>query len=243
VALINGIRTFLTAKAVPVAAATLLVGGGAALAAPGVMPGGDDVEADETVDEEEHDWAIGRADEEQLERIEEFCGENPDASFCSGVSEDPISWVPGALGDEDSEESDRSGDDSVASEEDEDGRSETARRVHEALTGDPAIVPGDPRFGPAVSEGARTGQLGGLVSRAARGEEPDDDALDLGEPRRPGPPDHAKRGPGADDGDAEATATTEAEPKAERRGPPPAASRGNSGNSGNSGPQGRGPRG
>ena len=240
VTLLHGIRTFLTAKAVPLAAATLMIGGGAAIAAPGVtLSGGEEGEAteEEVVEEAEaeHDWAIGRADEEQLQRIAEFCGENPDASFCSG---DSIDWVPGAPRDVEADEVDEA----VAEEDEEDGRSDTARRVHKALSGDEAIMPGDPEFGPSVSERARTGQLGGLVARAARGEELSEDDLELDEPRQPGPPDHARRSSGDGGDDAEATGTAEAEPQAERRGPPPAASRGNSGDNGNRGPQGRGPR-
>ena len=243
-ALIDGIRTFLTAKAAPVAAATIVLGGGAAIAAPGVtLSTSDDASSTETA--EEQDWAIGRADDDQLERIEAFCAENPEAAFCSGESD----WVPGAPDDgeaeegtEDTEEPADSDESADSEEEAEDGRSETASRVHRALTGDPGIVPGDPAFGPTVSERARTGQLGGLVSRAARGEDLDEEALELDEPRRPGPPDHARGGNGNGGEDAEATGTAETEPKAERRGPPPAASRGGNGNSGNRGPQGRGPR-
>jgi hypothetical protein len=248
VALIDGIRTFLTAKAAPVAAATIVLGGGAAIAAPGVTLSTDD-DAATTESVEDPGWAIGRADEEQLERIAAYCTENPEAAFCSGDSEDPIGWVPGASDDGEAEEGAQDAEEPADSEEPvdseeeaEDGRSDTARRVHKALTGDPDIVPGDPAFGPTVSERARTGQLGGLVSRAARGEDLDADDLELDEPRRPGPPDHARGGAGNGGEDAEATGTAEAEPKAERRGPPPAASRGGNGNSGNRGPQGRGPR-
>ena len=229
--LLNGIRTFLTAKAVPVAAATLVIGGGAAIAAPGgpfgAEDGGGETELSEFPGE---GWALGRADSEQADRIAAFCDENPQAAFCRGESyvpdaaDDYLPEVPGL------------------EEDGEDGRSDTARRVHEALTGDDEIVPGHPDFGPTVSERARSGQLGGLVSRAARGEELSEDDLKLDEPRQPGPPDHARGGSGTDDGAGDEPVTTEAEPKAERRGPPPAASRGNSGNSGNRGPQGRGPR-
>ena len=229
--LLNGIRTFLTAKAVPVAAATLVIGGGAAIAAPGgpfgAEDGGGETELSEFPGE---GWALGRADSEQADRIAAFCDENPQAAFCRGESyvpdaaDDYLPEVPGL------------------EEDGEDDRSDTARRVHEALTGDDTIVPGDPDFGPTVSQRARSGQLGGLVSRAARGEPLEDDDFDL-EPRQPGPPDHARGGSGTDDGAGDEPVTTEADPKAERRGPPPAASRGNSGNSGNRGPQGMGPRG
>jgi len=239
VALIHGIRTFLAAKAVPVAAATLVIGGGAAIAAPGVvtLSGDDGVETAEA--EEEHDWAIGRADDEQLDRIADFCDEEPDAAFCRGDSyghDEMQDRAPASAGDP--EKADVNKDDA------EDGRSDTARRVHEALSGDEAIVPGDRGFGQAVSERARTGQLGGLVSRVARGDVVDDDDFDLDERSEPGPPEHARGGSASDDDDAQTTVTTQAEPKAEpkaeRPGPPAAASRSNSGNSGNSGPQNRG---
>jgi hypothetical protein len=66
-----------------------------------------------------------------------------------------------------------------------DDRSETAIRVHTALSGDPDIGPGHEEFGQRVSERARTMHLGSIVSRAARGieDEPegsgDDEELEL----------------------------------------------------------------
>ena len=246
-ALLHGIRTLLTAKAAPVAAATLVIGGGAAIAAPGVtLDGGDDGEIVDIVveEEEEQGWAIGRADEEQLERIGEFCDENPEAAFCSRDSDDPINWVPGAPSDEEAEESAPESE-ALVEDEEEDARSETARRVLKELSGDEAVMPGGgPEFGQAVSEQAGDGQLGARVSRAARGD--DEEESEVEERRKPGPPDHARGG--ADSGeqvDAEVKVTSgaepktepktepEAEPEAEHRGP--TASPGNSGNRGNPG--------
>ena len=70
-------------------------------------------------------------------------------------------------------------------------RSDTARRVHRALTGSD-MEPGDEGFGEAVSNRARSGQpgdLGRLVSRAAQGDELDEDGdLELDPRERPGPP-------------------------------------------------------
>ena len=233
-ALLHGIRTLLTAKAAPVAAATLVIGGGAAIAAPGVtLDGGDDGEIVDIVveEEEEQGWAIGRADEEQLERIGEFCDENPEAAFCSG----DLIWVPGAPSDEGAEEI--STQPEALIEEEDEGRSETARRVLEALSGDEDIMPGGgPEFGRAVSGQPREGQLGPEVSRAARGD--DAEGSELEERRKPGPPDHARGGADSNDqDDAEGQVTTNSEPKAERSGPPAASS----GNSGNRGSQGGGP--
>ena len=233
VALPQGIRTFLTAKAAPVAAATLVIGGGAAIAAPELtLSGNDGMQTDEVVvEEDEHDWAIGRADGEQLDRIGEFCDENPEAAFCSGDS----IWVPGAPSDEGAEEI--STQPEALIEEEDEGRSETARRVLEALSGDEDIMPGGgPEFGRAVSGQPREGQLGPEVSRAARGD--DAEGSELEERRKPGPPDHARGGAdSSDQDDAEGQVTTNSEPKAERSGPPAASS----GNSGNRGSQGGGP--
>ena len=246
VALPQGIRTFLTAKAAPVAAATLVIGGGAAIAAPELtLSGNDGMQTDEVVvEEDEHDWAIGRADGEQLNRIGEFCDENPEAAFCSRDSDDPINWVPGAPSDEEAEESAPESE-ALVEDEEEDARSETARRVLKELSGDEAVMPGGgPEFGQAVSEQAGDGQLGARVSRAARGD--DEEESEVEERRKPGPPDHARGG--ADSGeqvDAEVKVTSgaepktepktepEAEPEAEHRGP--TASPGNSGNRGNPG--------
>lgn len=233
VALPQGIRTFLTAKAAPVAVATLVIGGGAAIAAPELTlsgSGGDEVQPNEVVVEEEgeHEWAIGRADDEQLDRIAGFCDENPEAAFCSGPS-----WVPGAPSDGEAEASTPEPEALVENKE-EDARSGTARRVLEELSGDEAVMPGGgPEFGRAVSGQAREGQLGPEVSRAARGDDPEGSEPE--ERRKPGPPDHARGGAdSSDQDDAEGQATTNSEPKTERRGPP-AASPGNSGNRGNAG--------
>jgi hypothetical protein len=49
--------------------------------------------------------------------------------------------------------------------------SATSERVHEALTLDGELRPGDEGWGAAVSESARAGGHGQRVSRAARGEE------------------------------------------------------------------------
>lgn len=71
------------------------------------------------------------------------------------------------------DESSASTDESDESEADD--RSETATRVHTALSGDPEVGPGHPEFGQRVSERARTMHLGSIVSRAAKGveEEPE----------------------------------------------------------------------
>ncbi len=134
----------------------------------------------------------------------------------------------------------------VAVAEDVDERSETATRVHRASSGDPAVGPGHPDFGCSVSARARSGGLGTLVSRAARGEEIGEDELALGgvgcdrsteaethpsESRGPG------RGTGAPAPDE--TAGTDAEVAGEDR----AAERPGSGNGRPAwaGPGGRGP--
>lgn len=182
------LHTALTSKIAVGAAALAMIGGGAALAVegapqapsdfeePGDLPapadddGDDDPDDDgddDAADAEEQSDAAGAEEvpeaadraQERVRDIAEFCDETPDTSFCRGPSD--------AVGDQ---------------------RSETARNVHRALTGGSDIVPGDPGFGQAVSERARSGapgDLGHLVSRAARGE-PIEDDLDLGPRERPG---------------------------------------------------------
>ncbi|MGM0619172.1 MAG: hypothetical protein ACQEUI_13695, partial [Actinomycetota bacterium] len=164
-AILQLLPKLLATKVTAVFAALALVGGGAAIAAEGA--------AEESVDEgteladtdAENDWALGRADDEQTERIGAFCEENPEASFCSGDSH-PVFSAPSDPPEEEEKETveeetvaeetveeeaqaseEENADEAVAEVEDEDTRSDTARRVHEALTGSDDIVPGDPEFG------------------------------------------------------------------------------------------------
>ncbi len=195
-ALLSSIGAALSGKATAtVGAAVLMVGGGVALAQGGMStgqnpPGHDDAVAaiGENVDGEV-------CDEEQWEN----------AAFCRGPSHPPGLYDP----DEDaSTNGDDEVDEVVAVEEngdDENGddeRSETAKRVHEALTGGDELKPGDEGFGEAVSQRARNPEvdLGDEVSKAARGENGDDeddenDEDDNDDSGRRGPPEGVPAGP------------------------------------------------
>jgi hypothetical protein len=195
----------LATRTTAVAATVVLIGGGVAIAA----PGGDD--PDDAPDDVEVEVL---ADDDPLDVLAEHCAteEGADDPFCSGDSDTGID-DEGPDGDDPDggdPEGDGTGGDGTEGDEAEDGaRSDTADRVHRALTGGDELRPGDPGFGQAVAERARTGQLGGLVSRAARGEELSDEDLEL-EPRdRPGRgngrPDTGADDEGSDDGGAAAT--------------------------------------
>ena len=218
----------LPSKLTAALAGVALIGGSAALAAPGDGVAADDTELEEpdgTTEEDGDAWALGRSDEDQLARFADFCDENPEASFCRGRSEgEPFEEVPiGRSGSED--------DDELVSGADDDERSETARNVHRALTGSDDLSPGDEGFGEAVSNRARNGApgaLGSLVSRAAQGEKLDDEELeDIGERARPGPPEHANAGgdrdddTGEDDDDASEQGARSSSQDAEGRSGPP----------------------
>jgi|GEM_PF-3713961 len=180
------LQQLLTTKATAVLAAFALIGGGAAIAAPSIGDGSDDdVEVDDS--ENEHDWALGKADDDQLDRIAAYCEENPEASFCSSDSGQVLPGPAEQAGSEEPDEpegvepdadEEEAPDDEVEGEDQGDTRSETAQRVHRALTGGDT-APGDPDFGAKVSARARSGGLGKLVSRAARGEDLDDADLEL----------------------------------------------------------------
>ena len=62
-------------------------------------------------------------------------------------------------------------------------RSDTAKAVHEALTGGQELIPGDEGFGEAVSENARTGgaEFGQSVSEAARNGNGSNDEIGIAE--------------------------------------------------------------
>ena len=184
-AILQFLQQLLTTKATAVLAAFALVGGGAAIAAPGTggEPTGEEPEESTELDE----VSLEGLAQQQLQQLVDACAEDPDAEYCSGDSADgdesegdmaivePTEDVDAALEEEGDGE--------------EDPRSETARRVHRALTGSDDMVPGDPGFGEAVSSRARSGQpgeLGRLVSRAAQGIG-DEDPLEL-EPRAPRAP-------------------------------------------------------
>lgn len=183
-AILQLLQQLLTTKATAMLAAFALIGGGAAIAVEGneVEPADDDpvVVASET----ENAWALGRADDDQMERIGAFCEENPEASFCSGDSHPVFSTPPEDAGSEVADDTGSTeptveadeglGEDVEESAEVADTRSATAKRVHRALTGDDTR-PGDPEFGRKISERARNGGHGDRVSRAARGEDDPDD--------------------------------------------------------------------
>jgi hypothetical protein len=174
------------ARSVPLAMAVALLGGGAALAAPGILGGGD-ATIELAVD--------GSEDDASRELLAEHCSsdQGADDPFCGGPSEtgddheeptdadDPADSDPGDgdPADDDPTDGDPSdADDPNAGEGTDAQRSDTARRVHRALSGG-ALSPGDPGFGQAVASRACTGALGSLVSRAARGEELADEELAL----------------------------------------------------------------
>jgi hypothetical protein len=194
----------LATKTTAVAAAVLLIGGGAAIAAPG---GGAPEDAPEEVEVEVP------ADDDPLVVLAEHCAteEGADDPFCSGDSdtgiddESPDSDDPDG---DDAEGDDAEGDAEEAEDTEDGARSDTADRVHRALTGGDELRPGDPGFGQAVAERARTGQLGGLVSRAARGEELSDEDLELEPRERPGRGNGGPNTGGDTGGSDEASAST-----------------------------------
>jgi hypothetical protein len=179
-AILHLLQQLLTTKATAVLAAFALVGGGAALAAPGVGDEPPGEEPQESTDLELDEVSLEGLEEQQLQQMADTCAEDAGSSLCSGASPDR---------DENEEDTDivgptEDGDAALEEEavEDEDTRSETAVRVHRALTGSDDIVPGHPDFGKTVSERARSGQpgdLGRLVSNAARGEFADLEDLEL----------------------------------------------------------------
>jgi hypothetical protein len=226
-AILHLLQQLLTTKAAAVLAAFALIGGGAAIASE-VVAEPADKEPEESTDADLDEVSLEGLQEQQLQLMAETCAEDPDAGYCSGDSAgrdehetdmelgEPTGEGDGDLEDEEADEEEA---------EEEDTRSETAVRVHRALTGDDT-APGDPEFGRKVSERARSGQpgdLGRLVSRAAQGQEIDDDELKL-EPRAPRT--------STEDGE-EDEASSDGEPEASGRpaqaGPPagtPAANRG-----------------
>ncbi len=188
-AILQLLQQLLTTKATAVIAALTLVGGGAAIAAPDLgddAAGGDEEPAVESEVEENPEVSLDGLEEQQLQQMADACTEDPDSELCAGDSpdrdeneQDMELAEPSAEEEADAEE--------VEADEDEDTRSDTARRVHEALTGSDEIVPGNPDFGKTVSERARSGKpgdLGRLVSRAAQGDVLDEDDLKL-EKREP----------------------------------------------------------
>jgi hypothetical protein len=180
-AILNLLQQLLTTKATAVLAAFALVGGGAALAAPGVgdEPAGE--EPPESTDLELDEVSLEGLEEQQLQQMADTCAEAPDAGYCSG---DSIDEVMDSVDPTDEGDTGLGPEDVEVEDEDEGTRSETAVRVHRALTGSDDIVPGDPEFGSTVSERARSGQpgdLGRLVSNAARGEVADAEDLVLEE--------------------------------------------------------------
>lgn len=156
-----------------------LVGGGAALAAPGLLPEGG-------TDDQVTFLAATAADEEQRDTLADHCATEVGSGdpFCSGPSDqdppgdDDGDGDQGDGGDQDGEGDTNDGD---AGGEDEAGGTGpgTSERVHRALTGGDELRPGDPGFGQAVAARACSGQLGSLVSRAARGEVLSDEDLVL----------------------------------------------------------------
>ncbi|MEX2549052.1 MAG: hypothetical protein WD638_02395 [Nitriliruptoraceae bacterium] len=158
--------TALTSKVAATAATVVLIGGGAAIATEGVA---DDAET------------------EGLE-IAESAGDDAKKDSDSTSESDGEAKVEGEgdVSAEEEEEGEEKEFDLGAL--DEDGeRSDTADRVHEALSGGD-FAPGDEGFGEAVSKRARGGELGDLVSRAAQGEELNEDDLNIEERERPGKP-------------------------------------------------------
>ena len=149
------IRSYLTSRAVATGAAVVLLGGGAAIAVEGGEPPLEE-EADPGDEPAPDEGPEPEAELQDTEPIDGTEDAEPLPELGADALDGPEETDPGAA-------------DLEAMDEEE--RSETARRVHEALSGDPAIGPGHPEFGAHVSKRARSGQpgdLGRAVSRAAR---------------------------------------------------------------------------
>jgi hypothetical protein len=95
-----------------------------------------------------------------------------DAGSDGGAEDEDTSTDEADDAQDDVDGSAREGDGSDAPAEREGRGSATSDRVHEALTLDGELRPGDEGWGAAVSESARSGGHGERVSRAARGDAP-----------------------------------------------------------------------
>jgi len=212
------IRSYLTSRVAATGAAVVLLGGGAALATEAgdtmnTQETGGDTE-EETTEEETTEEETTEEETTEEETTEEEAPEEeaPEEETTEEEAPEESDEAEEPEGSQDSPDPDAAPvDDTSTSGSTEDERSDTAKRVHEALSGDPDTRPGDEGFGASVSKNARAGGLGQEVSRAARG-------LDADEP----------------EGAANGTAETEEEPvEAEEAGDanthkpgPPAHSRG-----------------
>lgn len=214
-AVLSSLLSYLGTKGVAAAgAATLMVGGGVAVAQTGGLDLAQDRVPDEVelpVDDQDLDDDETDTDAEAETRVEEPVSdddpissleveecptEDPDCEPAPvDCDTDPDDACPEQIEDECDEEvaaEDESTDGEATAEEtsvESDCRSETAKRVHEALTdgavddaGEP-IVPGHPDFGATVSERAKDPEvhLGREVSEAARGGESEPEGDDIEE--------------------------------------------------------------
>ena len=192
------VRSYLTSRVVATGAAVALLGGGAALADPasqafeaqttdGIVddaaddedvPGSDDEGPTSTeVDASSDDPESAPAPEEEVDQLTD-----------TDMESDPQPSPEGQTGSTSDANDQPIPRDTTA---DNGERSETARAVHEALTRPHNLSPGDPGFGEAVSENARTSRgHGAAVSEAARGSS-EDRAEGRGRPDAVGPPPHA----------------------------------------------------
>lgn len=137
-------------------AATLMVGGGVAVAQTGLQT------AEGQVGE------VTPAD--KAPELPELPDQPSDDVGGDELDKDAEEKSEGGEQELDIQELDAELDDTEGTEEEDEERSETAERVHEALTGD-ETSPGDEDFGQIVSERARNYRLGPAVSAAARGED------------------------------------------------------------------------
>lgn len=172
-------------KLTALGAALLLVGGGAALA----VEGGGDAAGDGPDTPVAADTGSGEDADPEPESDE---GPEPD----DGPEGDDTAVAELELEDDL---------DADAGDEGDDDRSATARAVHEALTGDAELAPGDPGFGHAVRDRAHErepGEHGREVSEAARGANQE------------------RRSTAHEDGDGEPTDDDAGQAATERSGPP-----------------------
>ncbi len=189
-----------TKGAASAVAATLLVGGGVAVAQNATLTADDEVTL---TDEEASDLTGGVEDEPDM-LCPDAAEVGLDTANPAGNPDEPGDCPPdeaAAAADEGDNarvqevpETEFGDLESLEDDEPEDERSDTAKRVHRALTwdqdGTEGIEPG-PGFGAAVSKRARSGHLGPAVSAAARNDPDWENGLEL-EPK----PDNGNRGEG-----------------------------------------------